>query len=227
MFRKPPLILKIAAPLVLLGAVMTVRYWAPQFGLPQDLPDVGVIRSWIASFGAWGPAAVVGTMTLAILLSPIPSAPIALASGAAFGHFWGAIYVLAGSEVGAISAFFIARFLGQDVLHHWLGDKFKAGLWGSQKVLMGVVFASRLMPFISFDIVSYAAGLTAITFWRFALATLAGIAPASFLLGHFGSELVAEETSRILIAIVLLGALTALPLAAKILMDKKRKADDT
>ncbi len=54
---------------------------------------------------------------------------------------------------------------------------------------MWAVFASRLMPFVSFDLVSYAAGLSNLTFWRFALATLAGIIPASFLLAHFGGEM--------------------------------------
>jgi uncharacterized membrane protein YdjX (TVP38/TMEM64 family) len=224
MLKNRLLILKIAALLILLTAVMTAPYWAPQFGLPEELPDVDVIRDWIAAYGAWGPLAVVATMTLAILVSPIPSAPIALASGAVFGHLWGSVYVLAGSVTGAVSAFLIARFLGRDMLLNWFGDKLKAGHWGSQNVLMGVVFASRLLPFISFDIVSYAAGLSVITFWRFALATLAGIAPASFLLGHFGSELVAEETGRILIAIVLLGALTVLPVIARIIITKRRKS---
>ena len=53
-------------------------------------------------------------MTLAIVMSPIPSAPIALAAGAAYGHLWGAVYVAAGSLSGALIAFGIARFLGRE-----------------------------------------------------------------------------------------------------------------
>ena len=41
----------------------------------------------------------------------------------------------------------------------------------SQFSLMLIVFASRLIPFISFDAVSYAAGLTCLSFSRFACAT--------------------------------------------------------
>ena len=49
------------------------------------------------------------------------------------------------------------------------------GWMGSQNALMGIVFVSRLLPFLSFDIVSYGAGLTTLSAWRFALATLAGL----------------------------------------------------
>jgi len=198
-------------------AILSFGWWGSRLGLPSQWPDGVTLREWFEGLGAWGPAAVIATMVVAILVSPLPSAPIALASGAIYGHFWGALYVLAGSEIGAIAALAIARFLGHDILHRWFGDQLDRGLAGSQNFLMGVVFVSRLLPFISFDIVSYAAGLTSLSFWRFALATLAGIIPASFLLAHFGSELVADETDRILLAVVLLGALTALPFIVKLI----------
>jgi uncharacterized membrane protein YdjX (TVP38/TMEM64 family) len=72
---------------------------------------------------------------------------------------------------------------------------------------------SRLLPFVSFDAVSYAAGLSRLRFWRFALATLAGIVPASFLLAHFGSVAAEGEAGPATwIAAIGLGALTAAPL---------------
>jgi len=209
--------LKILAVMVIAVAVLTFGWWSSRIGVPSELPDTTVLREWFDGLGVWGPVAVIGTMVAAILVSPLPSAPIALAAGAIYGHFWGGLYVLAGSEIGAIAAFGIARFIGFDLLHEWFGTQLNQGLAGSQNFLMGTVFASRLLPFISFDIVSYAAGLTALSFWRFALATLAGIIPASFLLAHIGSEMVAEEMDRILLAVVLLGLITAVPLIAKLI----------
>ena len=82
---------------------------------------------------------------------------------------------------------------------------------------MAIVFASRLLPFISFDVVSYAAGLTTLSLWRFAVATLAGILPASFLLAHFGGEMATGELDRIMLAVLALGLLTAIPLACEML----------
>jgi len=208
-FVKPLLL----AAIVIL--ILSFNWWAPKFGLSLEMFDGDIMRQWFDGLGAWGPIAVITSMIVAILVSPIPSAPIALASGAIYGHLWGGLYVLIGAELGAIAAFCLARYLGYDFLRNWLGEEISQRLVGSQNVLMITVFASRLMPFISFDIVSYAAGLTPLSFWRFAIATLAGIIPASFLLAHFGSEMATQETSRIMVAIVILGALAAIPFIMK------------
>ncbi len=85
------------------------------------------------------------------------------------------------------------------------------------------MFVSRLIPFISFDIVSYAAGLTKIKVWRFTLATFAGIIPASFLLARFGSEMGAGNAKRIAISVLALGFLTLTPIVIKLVYDKIRK----
>ncbi len=185
-------------------------------GLLDDLTDGAVLRRHIEAAGLWGPAAVIAFMTLAIVFSPLPSAPIALAAGALYGHGWGTVYVAAGAELGALVAFGLARYCGQGLVRRWTGGDVPALLRravGSQNGLMWVVFVSRLLPFISFDLVSYAAGLTPLTVWRFAVATLAGIVPASFLLAHFGSELVAADSGTVWSVALLLGAVTAVPLA--------------
>ncbi len=185
--------------------------------------DGAALQERIVRLGLFGPLAVIGLMAGAIVLSPIPSAPIALAAGAAFGHTWGTIYVLIGAETGAVIAFAIARLLGYEVLHRWFGDRLSFGLLGSQNTLMAIVFATRLVPFISFDLVSYAAGLTLLSAWRFAVATLAGIAPASFLLAHFGSEMASADARRIAISVLALGSLTLIPVAVRLVLAHRRK----
>jgi uncharacterized membrane protein YdjX (TVP38/TMEM64 family) len=130
--------------------------------------------------------------------------------------------VLLGAEIGALAAFGIARLAGHEVLRHWLGERLSLGWIGSQNALMGLVFASRLLPFVSFDLVSYAAGLTVLSWWRFAVATLAGIVPASFLLAHFGAEMVTGEAHQAMIAALAVGALVAIPFAAKLIRDRLR-----
>ena len=203
--------LKILVAIILVMLLLTYKIWMPIVGLPQQLPSSEDLRIWIEDWGPWGPLMIIVTMASAILVAPLPSAPIALAAGAVYGHSWGTLYILIGAEIGAIGAFTIARYLGYEVLNKWFGGKINAGLTGSQNFLTFTVFASRLMPFISFDIVSYAAGLTPIKFWRFALATLAGVIPISFLLAHFGSEMVAQEVDRILLALIVIGIFTSAP----------------
>src|SRR6056297_3193991 len=177
----------------------------------------------VARAGLWGPVVIVTLMTLAVVASPIPSAPIALAAGAAYGHVWGTVQVVIGAELGALIAFGLARVLGHDALRRVFGDRVDAGLLGSQNALTAMIFASRLMPFVSFDMISYAAGLSRLHAWRFALATLAGIIPASFLLAHFGGEVVSGDLGRATWAVLGLGLVTGLPLLWVALRQKPEK----
>jgi len=191
-------------------------------GTVSLLLDVHAVRDYIMGLGMKGPLAVIVLIALAIIISPLPSAPVALAAGALYGHSWGTLYVLLGAMLGALGAFSLARLLGRDALQRWFGDRLPATRLGTQNSLMALVFVSRLLPFISFDIVSYAAGLTALSLWRFALATLIGVLPTSFLLAHFGGEMGTGELDRILYAVLALGLLTAVPLAVYWLRDRLR-----
>jgi uncharacterized membrane protein YdjX (TVP38/TMEM64 family) len=213
----------------ILGAVvlaLVAAYWLlHQTGVLATLLDVHALRRAIMDLGMLGPVAVIGFMILAILVSPIPSAPIALAAGALYGHTWGTLYILIGAELGALGAFALARLLGRDAVQRWLGSRLPQTRLGTQGSLMAVVFVSRLLPFISFDVVSYAAGFTTLAWWRFALATLAGILPTSFLLAHFGVEMADGELDRILYAVLALGLLTAVPLAVVYRRERMRKRE--
>jgi len=208
---------------VLIVAALAATYWLlHESGMLMTILNGAELRERVAQLGTWGPLLVIGLMVLAILVSPIPSGPIAVAAGAAYGHAWGTLYVLLGAEIGALAAFGLARLLGREVVQRWFGDRLSVGLLGSQTALMGIVLVSRLLPFISFDIVSYAAGLTTLTFWRFAVATLVGIVPASFLLAHFGSEMATSESDRIMVSILALGVITLIPVAVKLIRERMR-----
>jgi uncharacterized membrane protein YdjX (TVP38/TMEM64 family) len=201
-------------------ACLAGAYWSlHETGAMTTILDANALHARVVQLGPWGPAAIVALMVLAILISPIPSAPIALAAGAAYGHAWGTLYVVLGAEAGALAAFALARFVGHETVHKWFGSRLSVGLIGSQNALMAIVLVSRLLPFLSFDIVSYAAGLTVLSFWRFAVATVVGIAPSSFLLAHFGSEMGSGDVSRILLSVLALGGLTLLPVGAKLIQD--------
>lgn len=49
-----------------------------------------------------------------------------------------------------------------------------------------VVFVLRLIPLVSFDAVSYAAGLSGLPFWKSLLATALGMAPGTFVFVYLG-----------------------------------------
>ncbi len=218
MLVRKKIITGIAVAALLVGAYAVLS----RTGALATILDGAALKEFINRLGLFGPLAIIGLMAVAIVLNPIPSAPIALVAGAVYGHVWGTLYIAVGSETGALIAFTIARLVGYDVVRRWFGDRISLGLLGSQNTLMAIVFATRLMPFISFDIVSYAAGLTPLSWWRFAVATLAGIIPASFLLAHFGGEMASFDSRRIMTAIIALGAITLVPIAVKLLLDHRR-----
>lgn len=188
--------------LVAISLFADTATWMSQEGLQKQATALGI----------WGPFLIVIMMTIAIVASPVPSAPIALAAGALYGHLHGTVLVVIGAELGALLAFLLARILGRRVLQRWLGDRLDYGLLGSQNALTLTVFLTRLLPFVSFDLVSYAAGLSRLHFWRFGLATLAGIIPASFLLAHFGDQVAAADLGGATWAVIGLGLFTGAPL---------------
>jgi uncharacterized membrane protein YdjX (TVP38/TMEM64 family) len=183
-------------------------------GLYLDM-DLLILR--IRELEIIGPLLVIGLMILAIVFNPLPSAPIALASGAVFGHTLGTVYIVIGAEIGAVIAFMIARLTGFQVMKNYLGTRWSLSRFTTQNYLTAIIFVSRLVPFLSFDLISYAAGLTPITFWRFALATLLGLIPTSFLLAHFGGEMVEADIQTTGIFILVIGLIIAVPILFKAL----------
>ncbi|MDQ7071110.1 MAG: TVP38/TMEM64 family protein [Rhodobacterales bacterium] len=187
--------------------------------VPNGL-SIETVQDWVAGAGLFGPLIVIVLMIIAVVASPLPSAPIALAAGAVFGHISGTIYVVIGAEAGALIAFGLGRWLGRDALLKWFGARVDMGLFGSQNALTAIVLSSRLMPFVSFDLVSYAAGLSCLHLWRFALATLAGIIPASFLLAHFGGEVASADMGATTWVVLGLGLISGLPLLVAVFHKK-------
>ena len=165
----------------------------------------------LKDLGPVGPASIIILIALAIIITPIPSAPVALVSGALYGHIFGTIYVVTGALLGALLAFMISKKLGYDFVRKNFHHRMPSLIVDSQNTLMVIVLVSRFMPFISFDVISYAAGLTKLTYLRFIVATLIGIIPMSFLLAHLGSEIQQGEEYGIGIALLLLGLITMLP----------------
>lgn len=215
--------------LAIISLLIIVSYWLLQanglFGLFAD--NGLLIREYLLSLGWKGPLLVILLMLVAIVFSPLPSAPIALAAGAVYGHFWGSLYVVCGALAGALVAFAISRYIRPKKLTLWLEQNRMFQQYATQHRLMLAVCLTRLIPFLSFDLVSYAAGLTPLKLWRFTLATAVGIIPASFILAHMGSELSTFEPARISIVLLVLVVMGLAPVIYKSVMDRDKRDSDS
>ncbi len=95
-----------AALAILAVALLGVWQFVPWvFTQARGLMDGERLDMLVARAGLWGPVVIVTLMTVAVVASPIPSAPIALAAGAAYGHLWGTVQVVIDAELGALIAF--------------------------------------------------------------------------------------------------------------------------
>ncbi|WP_447968207.1 TVP38/TMEM64 family protein [Nitrospira sp. M1] len=199
--------------LSLLGLVIVLAcgYWAfNNFDLTEYLQPSRLVE-FIQSFGAVAPLVFIGIMALAVVVSPIPSIPLDLAAGVAFGPWLGTLYAVIGAEIGAIVSFLIGRRLGRDVIARLLKSDVVFCEKCSDHHLFGFIVLSRLLPVFSFDLVSYGAGLTTMSLKAFAVATFLGMVPPTFAIVYFGSSTLAIDWIVMLLGVILVGFFIVLP----------------
>jgi uncharacterized membrane protein YdjX (TVP38/TMEM64 family) len=185
--------------IILVLLIIAGLYGLLQYTSLLEVFNPETLTTLLQDLGVAGPFALMGLMTLAVVVSPIPSLPLDLAAGAVYGPFWGAVYVLFGAEVGAIISFLIGRALGREVLSRWLKRDITFCEQCSDQHLLGLVMLARLLPIFSFDIVSYGTGLTQMSLKAFALATFVGMLPPTFALTYLGSAVVSVQWPFILV----------------------------
>ena len=152
--------------------------------------DFQKLKDFVASYGPYAAAISFLLMVLQSVVAPLPAFLITFANAALFGFWKGALLSWSSAMVGAALCFFIARSLGREAVEKLtskgalknIDDFFKRH--GKQSILI-----ARLLPFVSFDIVSYAAGLSSVSFLGFWVATGLGQLPATLVYSYVGGFL--------------------------------------
>ncbi len=189
------LIIAAAAFLLLYFAVPSFHDWLVNiFNLFRD-PQA--MREYIAAYGPLAPVISALLMILQSVAAPLPAFLITFANGLLFGVWWGAALSWSSAMLGAALCFFIARYFGHPVVVKLVSESVLAAsdrffeCYGKHAVLI-----ARLVPIISFDVVSYGSGLTGMRFLGFWLATGIGQLPATILYSALGDS--ATGTIKIL-----------------------------
>ena len=148
------------------------------------------LKEYILSFGIWGPIVSFLLMVLQSVAAPLPAFVITFANAALFGWVYGAILSWSSAMAGAAVCFYIAKFLGRNTVEN-LTSKFALDDVDKFFVKYGkhTILIARLLPFMSFDLVSYAAGLTSMSFTSFFIATGIGQLPATIVYSYVGGML--------------------------------------
>lgn len=186
--------------------------------------DFTVVKEFVASYGAYAALISFLLMIFQSVAAPLPAFLITFANANLFGWWQGAILSWTSAMAGAALCFFIARILGRDVAEKLTS---KAGLKQIddffEKYGRNTILICRLLPFVSFDIVSYAAGLTSMSFGSFFIATGIGQLPATIVYSYVGGMLTGGA-KLFVTGLMLLFALSALiVMVRKIYMDRQKK----
>ena len=188
--------------LLLLVIVMSFLAW--RGGLAGWM-DPRKLTDFLSGQGLLAPLIYMAMMIGAVVIAPLPTFPLNMAAGAVFGAFWGTVYSVLGAELGALIVFLIARGLGREAIVRIFKRDITFCDLCTERHLASIIFMTRLIPLFSFDLVSFGAGLTRISVQSFALATLLGMIPPTFVSNYFGSGIFSGSRHTLL-----LGALIVL-----------------
>ncbi|MEG1254615.1 TVP38/TMEM64 family protein [Clostridium sp.] len=211
-------------------ALILVYFFIPSFnskvnGIFTLFSSMSVesIAGYIRSFGIWAVVISFLLMIFQSVAAPLPAFLITFANAAIFGWWQGAILSWASAMAGAGVCFFIGRILGRDAVEKLTSKYAMVSVDGFfERYGKHTILICRLLPFVSFDFISYAAGLTSMGFISFLIATGIGQLPATLVYSYVGGMLTGG-VQMVVTALLLLFALTVIIFMIKQMYNEKQK----
>ncbi|MFA9422050.1 MAG: TVP38/TMEM64 family protein [Sedimentibacter sp.] len=184
--------------------------------------SVDMIAGYIRSFGIYAVIVSFLLMMFQSLAAPLPAFLLTFANAAIFGWWQGAILSWTSSMAGAAMCFYIAKILGRDFVEK-ITNKFALESFDGffKKYGKHTIVICRLLPFVSFDYVSYGAGLTSMNFISFFIATAIGQLPATIIYSYVGGMLTGGA-QMVVTALLILFALSTLAVLLKHMYNEKQ-----
>ncbi|WP_257993145.1 TVP38/TMEM64 family protein [Finegoldia magna] len=217
--------------LIIIGIMLGLYFFVPSikaktneaFSTISKL-DTNVVVAYLRSYGKLAAVVSFILMVLQSIAAPIPAFLITLSNAAIFGWVKGAILSWSSAMAGAALCFFLARALGRDAVEKLTSR----GAMESVDVFFErygkyAILICRLLPFVSFDFVSYGAGLTNMGFWPFFIATGIGQLPATIVYSYVGGTLTGGAQKLFLGLLTLFALSIMIGIAKKVYNDKQKK----
>lgn len=135
---------------------------------------------------------------------------LSLAGGALFGPVWGTAWNLAGATLGAMAAFLLARTVAGEWVTRRVGGRLRHLVDGVTAEGWRFVALMRLVPFVPFNLLNYALGLTGISLPAYVLTSTVSMLPGAIAytwLGYAGRSAVAGDTLATRYGLIGLGVL--------------------
>lgn len=169
MIYRQKLLILIVTLLLLLGG----GWFLYHSGFFQAVRSPDALRSYIARFAPCSHLLFFLVQFLSVVLAPIPSNLTAAAGGVLFGVWPAFLLTFAAVIAGSFLVFWLARVLGRDfadrLVSRKLSEKYQSVLRAKAPVFLTLAL---LFPFFPDDMLCILAGLTSLSFRRFALIVL-------------------------------------------------------
>ncbi|MDQ0484438.1 TVP38/TMEM64 family protein [Guptibacillus hwajinpoensis] len=182
-----------------------------------SLDSLSLLADYFRSLGIWAPFISIALMIAQGIIAPLPSFVITAANGLAFGIPLGIIISWTGGMAAALVMFLLARILGASFVEKITKKSdllAKANRYSGENGFF-LIFVARIIPIVSFDIISLIAGLSNIKFRSFVIATGLGQIPGTVLYTIVGHDIANLDqyqdrfiwTSIVLVAFLIIGKL--------------------
>ena len=223
-FYRIGMLITLAIGIITYSAIPEVRNFINSSLAAFTEVDQKGVERFIQSYGHQAAIVSFFLMILQAIAAPLPAFLITFANASLFGAFWGGLLSWTSSMLGAALCFFIARIFGREVVEKFTGRSILESMDGFfEKYGKHTILICRLLPFVPFDPISYAAGLTGIRFRSFFIATGLGQLPATILYSYVGS-LLTGGTFMFVTGLFILFALTiVIYVAKKIYTERQNK----
>lgn len=148
------------------------------------------LAEWFKQFGYWGPVGIVLFMVLQMFLIVFPSWLPMIVANIGYGPIGGTLIAILAVACASTVGYILGRSLSQPLIDRLVGKKQGRKLEGLVgRYGFGIVVLFRLSPLLSTDAISIVAGALRMPYWRYMLATLAGITPLAAAIAYFVKDL--------------------------------------
>lgn len=168
-------------------------------------------QAFVQDLGWRGPVFYMIITAVAVVISQIPGVPLAMAAGALWGPLTAGIYSVIGGFTGGMIAYYLGRTLGRSAMKALTGRVMVFRKERGERYVGVLVFITRLLPVLSFDVISYAAGLSGLSTRVYAVATLLGMIPSTLFLTYVGSAFTVSLPLALGLSVIAGVLLVALP----------------
>ncbi len=188
-----------------IGAVFLEHVFLEKILWHGELKNSKDFASWLKSFGPWAVLISIIVMVVQAIATPVPLFLVAGANGFIFGVSWGVLITMAGALLGSTIAFYLARFIARGHIDRYLSKYMPYIVNLSRGNSVKMIFLARLVPVLPSSVVSYAAGLSKVSFTGFFLASVFGKLPEIVIYTVLGHSLEQAEglATKITVLLVL------------------------